>query len=83
VQRNCRVLEEIHKTCLAWAKKSGASFAPEKYQLILLTCRHQVDTTASVHIPGFNGKPQKALKVLGVWIDPRLSWKEHIKKAVE
>ena len=82
-QRNCRILERIHQTCLIWAQKSGASFAPDKYQLIHLTRKRRADTTACIQIPGFDGKPQKALKVLGVWIDPRLDWKKHIHKAAE
>jgi len=82
-QRNCRTLEEIHKTCLTWAKRSGASFAPDKYQLIHLTRRRRADTSACINIPRFDSKPQKSLKILGVWIDPKLSWKEHIQKAAE
>ena len=36
-QRNCQLLKKTHKTCLDWARKSGASFAPDKYQLIHLS----------------------------------------------
>jgi len=82
-EKNCRTLERIHNTCLTWARKSGASFAPDKYQLIHLTRRRRADTTACIQIPGFDGKPQKLLKILGIWIDPKLNWKEHIYKAAE
>jgi hypothetical protein len=56
-RRNCRTLEEIHKICLTWAKRSGASFAPDKYQLIHLTRRRRADTSACINIPRFDGKP--------------------------
>ena len=31
---NCRKLTYIHDKCIAWAKRFGAKFAPDKYQLI-------------------------------------------------
>ena len=68
-QRNCQLLERLHKICLDWAQKSGASFTPDKYQLIHLSRRKAADLTAHISIPGFSGKPQKSLKVLGVWVD--------------
>ena len=65
-QRNCQLLEGIHKICLDWAQKSGASFTPDKYQLIHLSRKKSADLIASISIPGFSGEPQKSLKVLGV-----------------
>jgi hypothetical protein len=82
-QRNCQLLEGMHKTCLEWARKSGASFAPDKYQLIHLSRRKTADLTACISIPGFSGKPQKSLKVLGVWLDQQLNWKLHIREAAQ
>src|SRR5437868_742262 len=34
---NCQHLTEAHDRCIAWAKRHGASFAPEKYQLMHFT----------------------------------------------
>ena len=31
---DCQRLEAAHDRCIAWAKRYGAKFAPEKYQLI-------------------------------------------------
>jgi len=82
-QKNCQTLKRIHDSCLTWAQRSGASFAPDKYQLIHLTWRRASDLTAHVSIPGFSGKPQKALKVLGVCLDQHLDWKLHLKEAAQ
>ena len=35
-ERNCRTLERAHEACQKWAYRYGASFAPEKYNLIHL-----------------------------------------------
>ncbi len=85
-QSNCRRLEEAHKKCMAWARRHGAKFAPDKYKLIHFT-RHKRDPsgdlTSAVKIEGFTDeiKPEAKLRVLGVWVDPKLNWKEHTKKA--
>ena len=77
---NCRSLEQMHKICEEWATESGASFAPDKYQLIHLTRQQKADTTATVNIPGFAGQPIDNLRVLGVWVDKKLKWTEHIRR---
>jgi hypothetical protein len=73
----------MHKKCKTWAKKSGAAFAPDKYQLIHLTRKRKGDVQAYVQIPGFNGKPTPLLRVLGIWLDPKLKWKQHIAKVTQ
>ncbi|OCK83583.1 hypothetical protein K432DRAFT_290707, partial [Lepidopterella palustris CBS 459.81] len=60
-------------------------FNPEKYQLIHFTRnrRHDSEDLAStVYINRHPAELQdKSLKILGVWVDPKLRWKEHIKQA--
>lgn len=80
-QQNCRTLAAAHEKCLRWAVDSGAKFAPEKYQLIHFTRnrRHNCDDLASrLQIGGQSIAPQRSVRMLGVWLDPALSWKEHI-----
>ena len=36
-QDNCRRLTDAHDRCIAWAKRHGAVFAPDKYQLMHFT----------------------------------------------
>jgi hypothetical protein len=38
---NCQRLQAAHDRCIAWAKRYGAKFAPEKYQLIHFTRRRR------------------------------------------
>ncbi len=68
---------------MAWARKSGAAFAPDKYQLIHLTRRRKANVSACVNIQGFNGKPVPVLRVLGVWVDSKLRWTQHIAQAAQ
>jgi hypothetical protein len=85
-EENCRRLTAAHDRCIAWAKRHGASFAPEKYQLMHFTRRRRhdsADLASTVRIAGHEAILQKtSLRVLGVWVDPKLQWKEHIRKAV-
>jgi len=40
-QTNCHRLKSAHSWCIAWAKRHGARFAPDKYQLIHFTRRQR------------------------------------------
>jgi len=84
-EQNCRMLTAAHTQCVEWAKDNGAKFAPEKYQLIHFTRqrRHaREDLASTMRINGHSIALQdKAIRVLGVWLDPSLSWKEHIAQA--
>ncbi len=80
---NCRRLERLHQTCEQWARRHGACFAPDKYKLMHLTRGHKhKDLEETVQIGGHKAELQKEeMKVLGVWIDPKLSWKHQIQRA--
>lgn len=80
---NCRKLEEAHQKCADWAKRHGAAFAPQKYQLIHFTRSRRHDMTATIQITGFQQGPVPSLRLLGVWVDTKLQWGAHIKKAAE
>ena len=81
---NCRSLEKAHDRCIAWAKRYGVAFSPEKYQLIHFTKRRRDpggDLVSTVCIASHEIHPEAKLKVLGVLVDPKLSWKTHIQQA--
>lgn len=83
-EANCSQLEEAHNKCIQWADKHGASFAPQKYQLIHFSrSRTRHNMTATVNIPGFQDGSSPHLRLLGVWVDSKLRWGPHIKKAAE
>ena len=81
---NCLRLELAHDKCIAWAKRYGVAFSPEKYKLIHFTRKRRNpsgDLASTVRINAHEIHPEAKLKVLGVLVDPKLSWKAHIQQA--
>ena len=60
---------------------------PEKYQLMHFNRRRRhdsADLASTVWIAGHEATLQKtSIHVLGVWMDPRLRWTQHIQKATQ
>lgn len=76
----CRLLEEAHSKCLAWAKKFGMKFAPAKYELIHFTRRSKkFDMTATVQLGEVTQTPKAEIRILGVWVDSKLKWSGHLR----
>lgn len=84
-ESNCRRLTAAHDKCEAWAKRFGAKFAPDKYQLIHFTKKRQStpDLQSTIQIQGHDAELVTSLRVLGVWLDPTLSWKDHVIRAAQ
>jgi len=81
---NCGRLEAAHNKCLAWAKRYGARFAPQKYHLIHFTRRRRDpsgDLASRIHIAAHSIQPETSLTVLGIHVDKDLSWRTHITQA--
>ena len=80
-EENCRKLAVAHELCTEWASRHGAKFAPEKYQLIHFTRSRRSareSQASSIRIAGHRIHSEAKIKVLGVWLDPKLTWSEHI-----
>jgi hypothetical protein len=77
---NCRMLEEEHSRCLAWAKRHGMRFAPTKYELIHFTRSRQFNLRASIHLGSIEKQPSSDIRVLGVWLDTKLRWSAHFRE---
>ena len=83
-RENCQRLEAAHNRCIEWAERHGAVFAPEKYQLIHFTRRRtrrgveDSDLTSTVRISEKSIRPETELRVLGVQVDSKLTWKAHV-----
>ena len=67
-EANCGRLTLAHDKCLAWAKRFGAIFAPEKYQVIHFTKKKRITNNlkSTVSIQGHNAKLVNSIRVLGV-----------------
>lgn len=71
-------LQQLHGICLTWAAKHGAVFAPEKYALMHLTRkRAQEERMRPLDLDGFALRPVTHMRVLGLVVDSKLSFKNH------
>jgi hypothetical protein len=85
-RENCKILEAAHNECEKWANRHGARFSPDKYKLIHFTKKRKDptgDLKSIVNIANHKTKPEATLKVLGVWVDPKMSWKVHIQEVTK
>lgn len=74
-------IESIIETALAWEKRSGATFEAEKTSIIHFTkSSHKSDADCFL-IKDQEVFPKTHVKVLGLIMDTRLKYKEHIARA--
>ena len=74
-ESNCRTLSRAHDCCMKWARRYGASFAPDKYELIHLSRRPRgFNMQAQLQLGSLTKEPTSKIRVLEVWLDPQLRW---------
>jgi hypothetical protein len=54
-ESNCRTLARAHDCCLEWARRYGATFAPEKYELIHLTRKPERFNMRAQRLSAYSG----------------------------
>jgi hypothetical protein len=78
-EENRRTLQTVYERCLEWARRHGASFAPEKYILVHFTkARTKHNHSCPLNLPTSTIHPSPSARVLGVILDKKLSWQPHL-----
>src|SRR3978361_578185 len=80
---NARKLEEAVATCFNWGKANAVAFDDPKSELMHYTNSRKPDNSEETHVTLPNGTiitPSHVQRWLGIWLDRKLSWKEHIKR---
>jgi hypothetical protein len=66
-EQNCTLLEILHERCLDWARRHGAVFAPDKYELMHLTRkRRRFNLQAPINLGSLTKDPVQEVRVLGL-----------------
>ena len=80
-QSNRAGIETIINEALDWERRSGATFEAEKTAIIHFTPKASKLEREPFTIKGQTIKPKDHIKILGVIMDSRLKYKEHIARA--
>ena len=65
-----------------WITGRQLQLAPEKTEAVLLTTKRKI-TPIQFNVQGTIITPGKALKYLGVWLDTKLTFAEHVNKTIQ
>ncbi len=81
-EENCNVLRKIHdEVCMKWAKRHGSEFDPSKYQLLHLSRKQRFGLDHPLQLNERQCiEARQFVRYLGVEIDRKLSWNQHIKE---
>ena len=80
-QSNRGRIEAIINEALDWEKRSGATFEAEKTAIIHFTRKAYKSDTEPFTIKGQAVRPKDHVKILGVVMDAKLKYKEHMARA--
>jgi hypothetical protein len=80
-QSNWEGIKAIINEALDWEKRSGATFKADKIAIIHFTPKAYKSDQGPFTIKGQTVEPKDYVKILGVLIDARLKYKEHIARA--
>lgn len=79
---NCRTLAKVHDIAMQWASTHASVFNVKKYKLMHFTNnlkKHPTAVTAPLKLGDHQIDPSQSCKLLGLFLDPTLSWDPHIK----
>lgn len=80
-EETCSKLERALEKAGRWAVTHASKFAPEKFQLTHFTrARTRIDVERSLDTTWGKISPKATCKYLGVILDRKLGWKEHVQE---
>jgi exonuclease III len=80
-QSNREGIETIIDDALDWERRSGATFEAEKTAIIHFTRKPYKSESEPFNIKGQEVQPKNHVKILGVVMDAKIKYKEHIARA--
>lgn len=80
-QSNRQGIETIVNEALDWERRSGATFEAEKTAIIHFAPKAHKSDSGPFTIKGETVEPSHHVNILGVIMDTRLKYKEHIARA--
>lgn len=81
-EANCKTLVKVHDIAKRWARLHASVFNLGKYKLMHFTNypkKYSTTATASLRLSNHQVEPSQTCKLLGLHLDPCLSWEPHIK----
>jgi ribonuclease HI len=80
-EETCETLSKVLEKAQRWANTHASIFAPEKFQLTHFTRSFtRIDTSRAILTEQGEVKPKATCKYLGLTMDAKLRWKEHIEE---
>ena len=80
-QSNLEGIKAIINEALDWVRRSSVTFKAEKTAIIHFTCKSYKTDSEPFTIKGQTVQPKDHVKILGVVMDAKLKYKEHIARA--
>ncbi|OAQ57605.1 reverse transcriptase [Pochonia chlamydosporia 170] len=71
-------IASIIESAIEWEKRSGATFQVNKTSIIHFTCSDPKFDKLPAVVKGREVQPKECVKVLGVWMDSKLKYRQHI-----
>lgn len=82
VKDNLAKLQDFVPQAACWSDDHNLQYDFAKYQLIHFTCNKLKESDEGLSIDGAEIPPAEAIKYLGVWLDRRLNFKNHVEYAL-